>query len=86
MQTVLDVQFTFLDISRSTTSGQLPHCVLELHNAKTTTFASKPEAYLEVVLAEQFPENQDIVDQPACQGPTAMFPKIPAETLKLKRT
>jgi hypothetical protein len=86
MQSALDVQSTFLDISRSTIFEQLPHCVLELHHAKTTTSASKPDANLQAVLAEQFPGYQDDVEQPTCQGPTAMSPTIPAQTLKLKRT
>jgi hypothetical protein len=52
---------TFLDMSRSTTAGHLPHNVLELRRVETTTSASQLEAHLQTAPVEQFPENHDIV-------------------------
>jgi ferredoxin len=67
MQSALHVQFTFLDMSCSTTVGHLPHSALELRRAETTTSASQLEAHLQAAPVEQFPEYHDIVEQSACQ-------------------
>jgi hypothetical protein len=37
MQSALDIQSTFPDMSRSTIAGHLPHSALELRRAETTT-------------------------------------------------
>jgi hypothetical protein len=52
MQSALHIQSTFLDMLRSTTARHLPHSVLELHCAKTTTSASQLEAHLQAALVE----------------------------------
>jgi hypothetical protein len=67
MQSALHVQSNFLDMSRSTTAGYLPHSPLELRRAETTTSTSQLEAHLQAALVEQFPENHDIVEQSASQ-------------------
>jgi hypothetical protein len=63
MQSALHVQSTFLDLSRSTTAGHLPHNALELCRAETTTSASQLEAHLQAAPVEKFPENYDIDEQ-----------------------
>jgi hypothetical protein len=63
MQSVLDIQSTFLDMSRSTTVGHLPHSALELRRAETTTSASHLEAHLQTALVELFSENHDISER-----------------------
>jgi hypothetical protein len=76
MQSALDIQSTFLDISPSTTAGHFPHSVLELRHAEAITSTSQPEAHLPAAPVKQFPE-----DQATCQvaeGPTTMSPTIPA--------
>jgi hypothetical protein len=67
MQSALHVQSTFLDISRSTTAGHLPHSALDLRSAETTTSASQLEAHLQAAPVEQFPENHGITEQSACR-------------------
>jgi hypothetical protein len=70
MQSVLDLQPTFLDMSLSSTAGYLPHNELELPHAETRTSASQLEAHLQAAPVEQFPGNHDIAEQSACrQGP-----------------
>jgi hypothetical protein len=66
MQSALDVQSTFLDMSLSDTAGYLPHIVLELRRAETTTSVSHLEAHIQAAPAEQFPEKR-IVEQSTCQ-------------------
>jgi hypothetical protein len=56
MKSALDVQSTFLDMSRSTTAGRLPHSALQFRRVETTSSASQPEADLQIAPAEQFPE------------------------------
>lgn len=63
MKSVLHVRSTFLDKLCSTTAGQLPHGVLEHCHPEITTSASQVEACLQAALAEQLPENHNIVDQ-----------------------
>lgn len=57
MQSALNVQSTFLDMSFSTASRQLSHSVLELHHAETTTCVSRLEAHPQATTPEQFPGN-----------------------------
>jgi hypothetical protein len=45
LQSVLHVQFTFLDTSSSTTAGHIPHSALEL--LCVGTFGSQLEAHLQ---------------------------------------
>jgi hypothetical protein len=66
MQSALDVQSTFLDMSRPTTADNLPHSALELRRAETTISASQLEAHLQAASVEQLTENHDIVEQSAC--------------------
>jgi hypothetical protein len=66
-QTALDIQSTFQDTLRSTTTGHLPHSALGLRHAETTTSVSQLEAYLQVSPVDQFPENRDIVEKSVCQ-------------------
>jgi hypothetical protein len=47
MQSALAAQSIFLDMSRSTTAGHLPHVELQLYRAETTTSASQLEAHLQ---------------------------------------
>jgi hypothetical protein len=63
MQSALNIQSKFLDILCSTTPRHLPHCVLELRHAETTTSASQLEEYLQAAPAEQFPGNHSIIEQ-----------------------
>jgi hypothetical protein len=63
MQSALHVNSTYLDMSRSTTTGHIPHSALELRRAVTTSSASQLEAHLQAAPVEQFPENHDIVEQ-----------------------
>jgi hypothetical protein len=65
VQAGLNFQFTFLDMSRSTTDGHLPHIVLQLRRAETTTSASQLEIHLQAAPAEQFSERQDTAEQSA---------------------
>jgi hypothetical protein len=67
MQSALDIQSIFLDISLSTIAGHLAHSALEFRRAKGTTFVSEPEAHLQAVPAEEFPKNQDIIQHSACK-------------------
>jgi hypothetical protein len=69
MQSALDVQSPFLNtcMSHSTTAGHLPHSLLELCCAETTTSASHLEAQLQAAPAEQLPENHHTVGQSAHQ-------------------
>jgi hypothetical protein len=67
MQSAHHVQTSFLDMSRSTTAGHLPHSALELCRAETKTSASQLQAHLQATPVEQFPENHDIVERSACQ-------------------
>jgi hypothetical protein len=54
MQLSLTVQSTFLDMSRSTTAGNIPHNALELPRAETTTSALQLEAGIRAAPIEQF--------------------------------
>jgi hypothetical protein len=65
MRSVLDVQFTFLRMSPTTTVGYLPHSALELHIAETINSASQLEALLQIFQAQLFPGNHDIVENSA---------------------
>jgi hypothetical protein len=47
MQSALDVQSTFLDMSLSTTAEHHSHCVLEIRHTETTTSSSQLEAHLQ---------------------------------------
>jgi hypothetical protein len=83
MQSVPNIQSTFLDMSCSTTAGHLPHSMLEFCYAETTTPASQLEAHLQAAWVEHFPGNHDITEQSACwiaargsqQGPWKLQPK-----------
>jgi hypothetical protein len=67
MHSAVDPQPTFLNMSRSTTAGRISHSALEFRRPETTTSSSQLEAP-QAAPVEQFPENQDIVERPACQA------------------
>jgi hypothetical protein len=60
MQSILHIQYTFLEKSRSTTAGHLPHSSLDLRHTGTKNFVSQLEAHLQAALVEQLPENYHI--------------------------
>jgi hypothetical protein len=66
-QSALNVQSSFLDMSRSTTARPLLHSALELRRAETSTSASQLEGRLLAAQVERFPENRDIVERADCQ-------------------
>jgi hypothetical protein len=82
IQSAMNIQSTFLDMSRSPTTWHLPHSMLELCHAKTTTSASQLKAHLQAAWANHFLENH-ITKQSACrradrdsqQGPQRLWPK-----------
>jgi hypothetical protein len=67
MQSAINIQSSFLDVSHLTTAGHLPHSVLKLHHAETTTSASQVEAHQQAAKIHQFPGNHDMVEQSVCQ-------------------
>jgi hypothetical protein len=67
MQSALDIQSMFLDMSWSTTARHLPHSMLELRHVETTTSASQLQAHLQAALIIRFPENDNIIEKPASQ-------------------
>jgi hypothetical protein len=68
MQSALHVQSTFLDMSRSTIAGYLPHSALELRRAETTNSASQLKAHLQAAPVEHFTESHNIAEQSECPG------------------
>jgi hypothetical protein len=89
MQSVLDVQSIFLLTSLSATAGHVPHTAREFCHAEITASAPQLEAHLQAAPVEQFPENDDIVQQSGRQvadrGPLQCL-TISAEKLTVKRT
>jgi hypothetical protein len=83
MQSAFDIKFTFLDMSRSTIAGHLPHRALELRRAGTTTSAAQLQTYLQAAPVEQLPENRHFLEQSSVS--TTLSPTIPSQTLAMKR-
>jgi hypothetical protein len=65
MQSALDVQSIFLDMSCPITARRFPHSALGLRRAEITTSASQLKTHLQAAPAEYFQENHDIVEWPA---------------------
>jgi hypothetical protein len=65
MQSAFDIQFTFLDMSHSTTAGRLPRNAPELRRAETTASAAQLQASLQEAPVEQLRKNHDILDHSA---------------------
>jgi hypothetical protein len=53
---------------------------MDLRHAETTTSASQLEAHLQAAPVEQFPENHDIIEQPACQVADGAHNNVPDNT------
>jgi hypothetical protein len=66
MQSALDIQYTFMNTSRSVIAEHLPHSALELRRAEIIASASQLAVHLQAAPVEQFPENHDIVEHSAC--------------------
>jgi hypothetical protein len=86
MQSALDVQSTFLDMSPPTTPGHFPQNDLELLRPETANSAFQLEVHLQAAPVEQCSENHGIFEQSACQhtGAHGNVPTILAQTLALK--
>jgi hypothetical protein len=67
MQWAREIQSTFLDMPRSTTSGLIPHSALELRLGEITTPATQLEVQRQAAPLEQFSENH-VIDQSTCQA------------------
>lgn len=65
IQWALDIQSTFLDMLRSTTTWH-PPTVLELRPVETTSI-SQLEVHLQAASVKQLPANHDIIEPSACQ-------------------
>jgi hypothetical protein len=78
MESVHDVQSSFLDMQHSTTAGHLPLSVLELSSSETWTSASQLEVLLQATLIEEFVGNYYIFERSASriadEELTKMFP------------
>jgi hypothetical protein len=88
IQSALNVQSNFPDISRSTTEGYLPHRALQLRHAETTS-ASQLRAHLQAASVEQFSRKSryrsTVIPSGSRQRPRKMSPTIPAQTRAPKR-
>jgi hypothetical protein len=65
MKSAVDINFTSLDMLRSSTIELLPDVLLELNRFVTTMSASQLESHLEAALVEKSVENYDIVGESA---------------------
>jgi hypothetical protein len=66
MQPPFHVKSIFLGVTFKH-SRHLPHSVLELHHAETTTSVSELQVPQQAALIAEFPENDDITEMSACQ-------------------
>jgi hypothetical protein len=57
---VLDLRFTFLEMSRSTTAACILHIALEIRRAETINSGSQLEAQLQGAPVEQFPKSHHL--------------------------